>query len=102
MGNPSAVMCSLTRRPHAVAQVRFSLPMWLGVGVALKESIDGGHLPVLKDMYEHWPFFQSTIDLVEMVMAKSDLRIAKVSELSLKFPAPHRPCFAGSECLFAE
>jgi phosphoenolpyruvate carboxylase len=27
-------------------------------------------------MYEEWPFFQSTIDLIEMVLAKSDARIA--------------------------
>jgi phosphoenolpyruvate carboxylase len=59
-------------------QVRFALPAWLGVGVALKDQIDQGNLAMLQDMYYNWPFFQSTIDLVEMVMAKSDLRIAKV------------------------
>jgi hypothetical protein len=59
-------------------QVRFALPAWLGVGVALKDQIDQGNLSQLQDMYYNWPFFQSTIDLVEMVMAKSDLRIAKV------------------------
>jgi phosphoenolpyruvate carboxylase len=62
----------------AWTQVRFALPAWLGVGVALKEAIMDGKIEELKDMYEHWPFFQSTIDLVEMVMAKADLRIAKV------------------------
>ena len=58
--------------------MRFALPAWLGVGVALKDQIDQGNLAMLQDMYYNWPFFQSTIDLVEMVMAKSDLRIAKV------------------------
>ena len=27
-------------------------------------------------MYERWPFFQSTLDLIEMVLAKADARIA--------------------------
>ena len=27
-------------------------------------------------MYERWPFFQSTLDLIEMVIAKADARIA--------------------------
>jgi phosphoenolpyruvate carboxylase len=27
-------------------------------------------------MYEQWPFFQSTLDLIEMVLAKADARIA--------------------------
>ena len=27
-------------------------------------------------MYEEWPFFQSTLDLIEMVLAKADPRIA--------------------------
>ena len=27
-------------------------------------------------MYERWPFFQSTLDLIEMVLAKADPRIA--------------------------
>jgi phosphoenolpyruvate carboxylase len=27
-------------------------------------------------MYEHWPFFRSTLDLIAMVLAESDSRIA--------------------------
>ena len=29
----------------------------------------------LQQMYNEWPFFQSTIDLVEMVLNKADMRI---------------------------
>ena len=29
-------------------------------------------------MYEEWPFFQSTMDLVEMILAKADMRIASM------------------------
>lgn len=31
----------------------------------------------LQAMYKEWPFFQSTIDLIEMVLAKADIPIAK-------------------------
>ena len=27
-------------------------------------------------MYQEWPFFQSTIDLIEMILSKCDMRIA--------------------------
>ncbi|KAK3261931.1 hypothetical protein CYMTET_29190 [Cymbomonas tetramitiformis] len=59
-------------------QTRFGLPSWLGVGVALHDAIDQGHVEILQEMYNEWPFFQSLLDLVEMVLAKSDLRIAKM------------------------
>ena len=35
-----------------------------------------GELDVLREMYEHWPFFRSTLDLIAMVLAESDARIA--------------------------
>ncbi|MEW5850692.1 MAG: phosphoenolpyruvate carboxylase [Myxococcota bacterium] len=60
----------------AWTQTRLMLPSWLGVGEAVDEAIAQGLESELKDMYEHWPFFQSTIDLIEMVLAKCDARIA--------------------------
>ncbi len=33
-------------------------------------SLPAGYQPVLQDMYANWPFFTSTLDLVEMVLAK--------------------------------
>ena len=42
------------------------LPAWLGVGKAIAAAADAGLLPVLQDMYVNFPFFRSTIDLVEM------------------------------------
>jgi phosphoenolpyruvate carboxylase len=56
----------------AWSQNRLCLPSWLGIGSALGEAFDAGHGDTLKDMYAHWPFFQSTMDLIEMVMAKAD------------------------------
>jgi phosphoenolpyruvate carboxylase len=35
-----------------------------------------GHKGELQQMYEDWPFFAATIDLIEMILAKADMRIA--------------------------
>ncbi|XP_042413367.1 phosphoenolpyruvate carboxylase 4-like isoform X1 [Zingiber officinale] len=61
----------------AWTQTRFVLPAWLGVGSGLKDACDKGYQEDLKAMYKEWPFFQSTIDLIEMVVAKADIPIAK-------------------------
>ncbi len=34
-------------------------------------------------MYQEWPFFQSTIDLIEMILAKADMRIAELYDQQL-------------------
>lgn len=61
----------------AWTQTRFVLPAWLGVGAGLKGVCDKGNTEDLKAMYKEWPFFQSTIDLIEMVLGKADTHIAK-------------------------
>jgi phosphoenolpyruvate carboxylase len=60
----------------AWTQTRLMLPSWLGIEAALADAADRGDQPLLKAMYEGWPFFQSTLDLIEMVLAKADGRIA--------------------------
>src|SRR4051812_5983944 len=60
----------------AWTQTRLLLPSWLGTGEALTTAIDAGDLDVLREMYERWPFFRSTLDLIAMVLAESDARIA--------------------------
>ena len=60
----------------AWTQTRLLLPSWLGLEDAVEEAWAGHHAPLLKAMYERWPFFQSIIDLIEMVVAKADARIA--------------------------
>ncbi|CAM8984966.1 unnamed protein product [Rhodiola kirilowii] len=59
-------------------QTRFHLPVWLGFGAAFKHAIekDIRNLHMLQAMYNQWPFFRVTIDLVEMVFAKGDPGIA--------------------------
>ncbi|OIT00807.1 PREDICTED: phosphoenolpyruvate carboxylase 4 [Nicotiana attenuata] len=61
----------------AWTQTRFVLPAWLGVGAGLKGVCDKGHTEDLRAMYREWPFFQSTVDLIEMVLGKADIPIAK-------------------------
>ncbi|KAJ8906194.1 hypothetical protein NDN08_002689 [Rhodosorus marinus] len=56
----------------AWTQNRLILPVWLGVGTALKKSFEDGDEAVLREMYESWPFFKSFFQLIEMVLAKAD------------------------------
>jgi phosphoenolpyruvate carboxylase len=56
------------------AQARVMLPGWYGVGQALDEFEDKA---LLKDMAVRWPFFQTTLANLEMVLAKSDMGIAE-------------------------
>jgi hypothetical protein len=51
----------------AWTQTRLVLPAWLGVGRGLQDACDKGHTDELRAMYKEWPFFQSTVDLIEMV-----------------------------------
>ncbi|XP_076898086.1 phosphoenolpyruvate carboxylase 4-like isoform X2 [Bidens hawaiensis] len=61
----------------AWTQTRLILPAWLGVGAGLKGVCEKGQVNELKAAYKEWPFFQSTIDLIEMVVGKTDNSIAK-------------------------
>ena len=57
-------------------QTRLLLPGWLGVAEALSTDIETGGVDQLKEMYAKWPFFRSTIELFEMVLAKAAPDIA--------------------------
>ena len=59
----------------AWTQVRLHLPVWLGLSKALEVMKAEGKEAVVKDMVRHWPFFQSTINLIEMVLVKADPHI---------------------------
>ncbi|MBC7192486.1 phosphoenolpyruvate carboxylase [Marinobacter sp.] len=67
----------------AWTQMRLMLPSWLGSDVALGAALETGRLPVLQEMIRRWPFFRTYIDMLEMVLAKSDLRIASYYEKTL-------------------
>eukprot|EP00798_Chlamydomonas_sp_ICE-L_P009929 gene9929-7799_t len=68
----------------AWTQTRMHLPVWLGIGKSLENAIANGKIDVLKDMYKNWPFFQGTLDLVEMVLAKADPKISMLYDKILK------------------
>ncbi len=61
----------------AWTQIRLMLPAWLGSDRALQAAIDNGKLNQLHEMYADWPFFTSYVDMLEMVLAKSDAVIAQ-------------------------
>lgn len=62
----------------AWTQTRFHLPVWLGFGAAFKHVIQKNkkNLDFLREMYNEWPFFRVTIDLIEMVFTKGSPGIA--------------------------
>lgn len=68
-------------------QTRLNLPVWLGVGDSLRAEIGNGNLPLLKEMYTEWPFFRSTLSLVQMVLAKADPYVAEYYDRLLVPPA---------------
>src|SRR6202007_2694772 len=52
------------------AQCRVMLPGWYGTGTGFAAF---GDTALLADMRAAWPFFQTTLDNLEMVLAKSDM-----------------------------
>ena len=60
----------------AWTQTRLMLPAWLGWETALGNALQRGEQALLEDMRERWPFFRTRIDMLEMVLAKTDLSIA--------------------------
>ena len=72
----------------AWTQTRLLLPSWLGTGEALHSAHRrAASTALLREMYEGWPFFRSTLDLIAMVLAESDARIAAEYDRRL---VPHR------------
>lgn len=60
----------------AWTQTRLNLPTWLGVGEAISEVLKSEDEAKLREMYKEWGSFSTTVDLVEMVLAKSEPSIA--------------------------
>lgn len=61
------------------SQSRVMFPGWYGVGSAFKDFIDSNpeNLKELQSMYQGWPFFHSLLSNVDMVLSKSNMKIAK-------------------------
>jgi phosphoenolpyruvate carboxylase len=61
------------------SQCRLMLPGWYGFGTAIKAWLaarprDG--IRILQEMYREWPFFQTLLSNMDMVLAKSNIAIA--------------------------
>lgn len=62
----------------AWTQTRLNLPTWLGVGEAISELLSSKEDEAqLRQMYKEWGSFRTTVDLVQMVLAKSEPSIAR-------------------------
>jgi phosphoenolpyruvate carboxylase len=62
-------------------QCRVALPGWCGFGSAIEGFLGGDgqredKLKLLQKMHRQWPFFRTLLSNLDMVLAKSDLRIA--------------------------
>ncbi len=57
------------------SQARINLAAWYGLGTACEEL---GDLELLQKAYREWPLFSTFIDNIEMSIAKTDNRIAKM------------------------
>lgn len=60
----------------AWTQIRLMLPAWLGSDAALQQALDNNQFELVQTMRREWPFFQSYIDMLEMVVSKADGNIA--------------------------
>jgi len=61
----------------AWTQTRLMLPAWLGWERALQVALERGEGDRLRTMRQRWPFFSTRIDMLEMVLAKTDAEIAR-------------------------
>jgi phosphoenolpyruvate carboxylase len=62
-------------------QCRMALPGWCGFGSAIHSFLSEGEdraqrVALLQRMHKQWPFFRTLLSNLDMVLAKSDLRIA--------------------------
>jgi phosphoenolpyruvate carboxylase len=71
----------------AWTQTRLILGAWLGVEEAIAQAFARGEGERIRAMYKDWPHFQSEIGLIEMVLAKTDGRIA--AEYDRRLVPPH-------------
>ncbi|MEG1681044.1 MAG: phosphoenolpyruvate carboxylase, partial [Stenotrophomonas sp.] len=61
----------------AWSQARAVIPGWFGVGSGLQAAADAGHEQTLREMAHDWPFFETFLDDMSMVLSKGDIHIAE-------------------------
>jgi phosphoenolpyruvate carboxylase len=79
------------------AQSRLMLPGWYGFGAAVKAWLAAHPEPglsLLQAMAREWPFFQTLLSNMDMVLAKSDIAIASRYKQLVEDVALREPVFA--------
>ena len=61
------------------AQANLRLTAWLGMGRALHEMVNRGHLHDLMYLYRHWPFFTETMDAIMTEASRADVDLYRWS-----------------------
>ena len=67
----------------AWTQIRLMLPAWLGTTEALRYGSIKKFSKILTDMEKNWPYFHSTMDILDMVITKVDPEISIIYENNL-------------------
>ena len=57
-------------------QSRCILPGWYSLAAGLDAYLDDGDVDVLREMYEEWPFFRTTLDNAALSLARTELDVA--------------------------
>ncbi|MCP5180547.1 MAG: phosphoenolpyruvate carboxylase [Pseudomonadales bacterium] len=83
----------------AWTQVRVMLPAWLGTDAALHEAVTNNHTDLVRAMLS-WPFFSMQIDMLEMVLAKTDPMLVKYYAKRMTTPEQQDKVAALSERLY--
>lgn len=85
--NPKGGIESLRAIPWTFAwtQTRTHLSAWLGVGPALMDEHDNSEQN-MREMYAEWPWFRETVDLIAMIISKTDFSISKNYDDQLVVP----------------
>ncbi len=67
----------------AWTQIRLMLPAWLGTTEALRYGSIKKFKRIMTDMERNWPYFVSTMDILDMVISKVDPKISIIYENNL-------------------
>lgn len=98
--NPQGGVESLRAIPWVFSwtQTRLQLPVWLGVGEAFTEELsDPTRAEALKSMAQQWPWFDTVVNLVNLVLAKSDAEIAAIYDSRLLDKTDRESAVLGEE-----